>query len=78
MQQRHAQSETVADYTIEARFKGKVTPLASVKNNYLRLAQHTFNTTQADALRITVHRTNGDELARIFEVRCYMEGAEVL
>lgn len=78
MQQRHAQSETVADYTIEARRKDKVIPLVAVKNNYLRLVEHSFSTTEADALRITVNRTNGDELARIFEVRCYMEGSEVL
>lgn len=77
VQQRHAQSETVADYTIEARTKKQVTTLATVKGNYLRLAEHKFPAVEADSIRITVHRTNGDALARIFEVRCYLEGTEV-
>ena len=78
MQERHAQPETVADYKIEARNRNKITPLVEAKDNYLRLVEHKFQPTEADAIRITVQRTNGDELARIFEVRCYMEnGAEV-
>jgi hypothetical protein len=77
VQQRHAQEETVADYKIEARRKKDITPLVEVKNNYQRSVQHTFQPTEADAIRITVERTNGDPLARIFEVRCYMEGNEM-
>ena len=78
MQERHAQPETVADYTIEAKTRNKTTPLVAITNNYLRLVEHTFDATEADGIRITVQRTNGDALARIFEVRCYMEGTEVL
>jgi hypothetical protein len=77
MQERHAQPETVADYSIEARLKNKMVPLVKVEGNYMRLVEHSFDTTQADAIRITVSKTNGDALARIFEVRCYMEGSEV-
>ena len=78
MQERHAQPETVADYKIEARNRNKMTPLVEAKDNYQRLVEHKFQPTEADAIRITVQRTNGDALARIFEVRCYMEnGTEV-
>lgn len=77
VQQRHAQEETVADYRIEARRKKDLTPLVAIKNNYQRKVQHSFQPTEVDAIRITVERTNGDPLARIFEVRCYMEPTEV-
>ncbi len=77
MQQRHAQSETIADYVIEAKSKGKTVRLAEVKNNYQRRVEHTFDSIDADSLRITVQRTNGDELARLFEVRCYLDGMEL-
>lgn len=77
MQQRHAQSETIADYVIEAKSKGKTVRLAEVKNNYQRRVEHTFDSIDVDSLRITVQRTNGDELARLFEVRCYLDGMEL-
>ena len=77
MQQRHAQSETIADYVIEAKSKGKNVRLAEVKNSYQRRVEHTFDPIDADSLRITVQRTNGDELARLFEVRCYLDGMEL-
>lgn len=77
VQERHAQPETVADYVIEARLKKQVTPVVTVKDNYQRRVEHKFNTVEADSLRIRVQRTNGDPLARIFEVRCYLEPTEV-
>lgn len=78
MQERHAQHETVADYTIEAKSKNKTISLARVKNNYLRRVENSFEPTVADAIRITVQKTNGDALARIFEVRCYLEETQIL
>lgn len=77
MQERHAQPETVSDYTLEAKTKNKSVSLARVKNNYQRLVAHTFAPVEANALRITVQKTNGDALAKIFEVRCYLDGTEV-
>jgi hypothetical protein len=78
MQERHAQPETVADYMIEARSRNKTTTLATVQNNYQRRVEHTFEPVEADVVRISVQRTNGDALAKIFEVRCYFEGTEVM
>jgi len=77
MQERHAQPETVADYSIEARSRKKSIVLATVRDNYLRRVEHTFAAVEADSIRITVQRTNGDKLARICEVRCYLEDTAV-
>lgn len=70
-QVRGAQPETVADYKIEFRFNNKIVGEQQVKGNYLRKVAHKFNGVKANSVRITVQKTNGDELARIFEVRCY-------
>ena len=68
---RGPQPETVADYTIDANVNGTSVRLVNEKANFLRLLRHRFDSVETDSLRITVKRTNGDELARIFEVRCY-------
>ncbi|NOZ57168.1 MAG: FAD-dependent oxidoreductase, partial [Calditrichaeota bacterium] len=68
---RGPQPETVADYTIEAKMGGAWHRVASVKDNFLRLRKHNFQDLRTTNIRITVHRTNGDGLARIFQVRCY-------
>lgn len=78
VQERRAQPETVADYVIEARGKKEVKPLVTMKGNYQRLVEHKFPTVETDTIRIRVQRTNGDPLARIFEVRCYNEGTDVV
>ncbi len=72
-QERCPQPETVADYTIEAKCKDKMTVLASVQNNFLRQVEHTFDPVEAESIRIKIQKTNGDPLARVFEVRCYLE-----
>ena len=70
---RAAQPETVRDYTVSCRQPGKadLTEIASVSGNHQRLNRHRFDPVDADAVRIHVTATNGDDLARIFEVRCY-------
>ncbi len=68
---RGPQPETVADYTIETRINGTWQRLVDVKDNFLRFRKHTLAPVRTDAIRIVVSRTNGDELARIFQVRCY-------
>jgi len=70
---RGPQPETVKDYTVAVRKRGAstLTPVAEVKDNYLRLRRHEFAPVEAEALRIHVHATHGDPFARIFEVRCY-------
>ena len=72
-QERGPQPETVADYVIEAKTKGGTKVLAKVENNYMRRVEHIFEPTEVESIRIKVQRTHGDPLARIFEVRGYME-----
>ena len=68
---RGAQPETVRDYTIAVRKPGSanLTEVASVTGNYLRLRRHRFAPVEAEAVRVTVKATNGDDAARIFEIR---------
>jgi hypothetical protein len=70
-QVRDAQPELAADYSVELKQGGEYKTIAEVENNYLRLRRHRFDPVTADAVRINIHRTRGDDLARIFEVRCY-------
>lgn len=70
---RAPQSETVKDYTIQYRGEYGIewTDLFKVTGNHLRLRRHEFKPVAASALRLVVTATNGDKLARVFEVRCY-------
>lgn len=70
-QVRGYQPETVSDFKIEVKNKGKVVYEAYIEKNYLRKFAHTFSQMQADTVRIIVTKTHGDKLARIFEIRCY-------
>ena len=70
-QTRGPQPETVADYTLEAKVAGAWVPVAEGKDNFLRLVRHRIEPATTTTLRLRVHRTHGDELARVFEVRCY-------
>jgi hypothetical protein len=64
---RAPQPETVKDYRILAGAK----VVAEVKGNIQRLNRSNFEPVTTDRLRIEVQATNGSDLARIFEVRCY-------
>ncbi len=68
---RAAQPETVRDYRIEAEADGAWQEVVSVTGNYQRRRVHKFAARQATALRVTCEATNGDDQARIFEVRAY-------
>lgn len=70
-QVRGAQPETVAEYEVEAWVDSRWRLIAANRDNFLRLARHTFQPVLTDRLRLKILRTNGDSLARIFEVRCY-------
>ncbi|MEX2565979.1 MAG: FAD-dependent oxidoreductase, partial [Cyclobacteriaceae bacterium] len=72
-QERGPQPETVANYTLEAGRNGEYYSLQKMENNFLRLVTHEFEPITTDTVRIKIHQTNVDELARIFEIRCYME-----
>jgi hypothetical protein len=70
-QQRGAQAETIADYALEAEVNGAWKEIAANKDNYLRLVRHDFSPITTNKIRIRVQRTQGDPLARLFEMRCY-------
>lgn len=73
-QERGPQPETVSDYIIEAKRKNKVTQLTKVENNFLRRVEHSFEPIEVDSIRVKVQKTHGkNDLARIFEIRCYQE-----
>jgi hypothetical protein len=70
---RAAQPETVRDYTLSYRPQrdADLVEIAKVQGNHQRLVRHRSEPFQAQAIRIHVNATNGDDFARIFEVRCY-------
>jgi hypothetical protein len=62
---------TVSDYEIQVRLGNQWNSVATTNGNYQRLRRHSFPKIAADAVRITVLKTNGDPSARIFGVRIY-------
>ena len=68
---RGPQPETVKDYTIEAQSGSTFVPIVFGKDNFLRFVRHKIDPISTKAIRVRVHQTNADELARIFEIRCY-------
>jgi hypothetical protein len=65
------QPEIVADYEIYAEIEGKLKSVMAVQGNYLRLARHEIVPVKTKRIRISLKRTQGDALGRVFEVRCY-------
>ena len=70
-QTRGPQPETVADYVVDVLVNGEWREVARNADNCLRRVVHTFEPVTASALRLRVLKTQGDALARVFEVRCY-------
>lgn len=71
-QVRGPQPETISAFLIEISQKGKSVYKALVKDNYMRKYIHRLpSQVKGDSIRITVQKTHGDKLARIFEIRCY-------
>jgi hypothetical protein len=70
---RGPQPETVRDYALLYRGPGTAdwVSLVKVTGNYQRLCRHSFGPITTTALRLHITATNGDELVRVFEVRCY-------
>jgi len=50
---------------------GEMRLLATVKGNFQRLNRFAFEPLETQALRLEIQATNGDDRARVFEVRCY-------
>jgi hypothetical protein len=70
---RAPQPETVKDYKLLGRASANAPwqVLAEGKDNHQRLVRHEFPATTVEAIRLVVTATNGEKLARVFEVRCY-------
>ncbi len=70
---RAPQPETVRDYTVALRRAGRddYETAVAVTGNYQRLRRHRFEPAEVVAVRIHIMATNGDDYARVFEVRCY-------
>lgn len=70
---RAAQPETARDYAIFYRKPGldELVQIAGVTENHQRVKRHHFEPVSAQAIRIHITAANGDQYARIFEVRCY-------
>jgi hypothetical protein len=70
---RAPQPETLKKYSIQYRPEDgeEWVELVSVEGNHQRLRRHNFKAVNAKRIRILAIETNGDKLARIFEVRCY-------
>jgi hypothetical protein len=65
--------ETVRDYTVSVRQGETWREVAAVRANFQRRSTVRFERVETEAVRITVHGTQGDPSARIFEVRLYDE-----
>ncbi len=70
-QVRGPQPETICDYEISAYTGNKWTTIVQTENNYQRRVEHIVQSVFTDRLRLTINKTNGDPLARLFEIRCY-------
>lgn len=64
---RAAQPETVKDYRVLAGDR----ELVRAEGNHQRLRVHKFEPVTTDRIRLHVSATNGSDLARVFEIRCY-------
>ncbi len=63
--------ELVRDYTVELLKDGQVVQTKEVTGNFQRLSRCALEPMEADAVRITVKATNGDDRVVVHEVRVY-------
>lgn len=71
---RGPQPETVRDYEVSwlpEPGSGQLQSLVKVQGNYQRVNRHIFSPILATSLRFLFTATNGDALARVYEIRCY-------
>ena len=65
--------QSVRDYELAYDDGGRWIPLATERGNFQRHRIHRFPAVTTSRLRLTVHQTNGDPSARVFEIRAYHE-----
>ncbi len=72
---RAPQPETVRDYELQVKRPGSSVyeTVAKVEGNHQRLNRLSFEPRQAERLRVRIAKTNGDPLARVFEIRAYTQ-----
>lgn len=66
-----AAPECVREYELEVLVDGNWRSIAKVNGNYFRRRIHCFPAVTASQARVTVSATNGDQSARIYEVRVF-------
>ncbi|MEA3366064.1 MAG: discoidin domain-containing protein, partial [Candidatus Hydrogenedentes bacterium] len=65
--------QCVRDYELGILDGGEWRTLASVRGNFQRRRIHRFEPVDGQRIRLTIHATNGDRSARLFEIRVYNE-----
>jgi len=65
------QPETVRDYKVQLLEGDSAKTVAEITGNHQRKRIHSFNTQTANGIRLVVNATNGDQSARVFEIRAY-------
>ena len=65
--------ECVRDYDLAVHDGKAWRTVAEATGNFQRRRVHRFEAVAATKLRLTVHATNGDKSARVFEIRAYSE-----
>ena len=63
--------ELIRDYDVELLLGNEIVAKEEIRGNFQRLNRIDLRGTTCDAVRIKVLATNGDEYARIFEIRLY-------
>jgi len=71
---RAPQPETIRDYElVGTQADGRDVSLAVVTGNHQRLRRHDFAAANLKAVTLKVNSTNGNDQARVYEIRCYAE-----
>lgn len=72
---RAPQPETVRDYELQVKRPGSgaYETVANVEGNHQRLNRHELTPGPVERLRLLITKTNGDSLARVFEMRAYAQ-----
>ncbi len=70
-QTRGAQPEIVSDYRLECEHSNGRRSFIEQKDNVVRLVRHQVEWQDVKKLRLSILATHGDDLARVFEIRCY-------
>ncbi len=65
------QPETVRDYELQVLYGDSAKTVVKVEGNYQRKRVHQFEPHLATGIRLIVQSTNGDNSAKVFEVRVY-------